>query len=205
MNASGIVNNIDESTCDFEDGVVYMSIICRRCREKDIEMLREWRMRPEITRFMNTEPKLTIEDQKRWFAKVSKEEDSFYWILEVDGIPVGMVSLVKWDKTNKIIHTGIYIAVKEKRSMSLLIDLTVNLNVFAFEKLKVNKVAKEFLDINQDYIHFYERFGFKKEGVLRAAIYKNGKYHDLHLLGMLKDEWESLPDMGDYQTILFEQ
>ncbi len=204
MNASGIVNNIDESTCDFEDGVVYMSIICRRCREKDIEMLREWRMRPEITRFMNTEPKLTIEDQKRWFAKVSKE-DSFYWILEVDGIPVGMVSLVKWDKTNKIIHTGIYIAVKEKRSMSLLIDLTVNLNVFAFEKLKVNKVAKEFLDINQDYIHFYERFGFKKEGVLRAAIYKNGKYHDLHLLGMLKDEWESLPDMGDYQTILFEQ
>ena len=182
-----------------------MSLRCRRCQEKDLEMLREWRMRPEITKYMNTEPQLTIEDQKRWFAKISKEEDSFYWILEVDDIPVGLVSLVKWDKTNKIIHTGIYIAVKEKRSMSLLIDLTVNLNVFAFEKLKVNKVAKEFLDINQDYIHFYERFGFKKEGVLRAAIYKNGKYHDLHLLGMLKDEWESLPDMGDYQTIKFEQ
>lgn len=34
---------------------------CRLIKPDDLEMIMDWRMRPEITRYMNTDPKLTIE------------------------------------------------------------------------------------------------------------------------------------------------
>ena len=38
---------------------------CRKIQEKDLEKLMQWRMRPDITKYMNTDPKLTIEGQKK--------------------------------------------------------------------------------------------------------------------------------------------
>ena len=47
-----------------------MSVTLRKVTEGDLEQIMRWRMDPEITRYMNTDPKLTLEGQKKWFAKV---------------------------------------------------------------------------------------------------------------------------------------
>ncbi|KAJ4990776.1 gcn5-related n-acetyltransferase [Stagonosporopsis vannaccii] len=36
----------------------------------------------------------------------------------------------------------------------------------------------------------FEKCGFAKEGVLRGAVEKDGRASDLHLFGLLKEEWE---------------
>ena len=36
-----------------------MSITLREIREEDLEMIMNWRMDPEVTRYMNTNPRLT--------------------------------------------------------------------------------------------------------------------------------------------------
>ena len=46
-----------------------MSVTLRKVTEGDLEQIMRWRMDPEITRYMNTDPKLTLEGQKKWFAK----------------------------------------------------------------------------------------------------------------------------------------
>ncbi|MGQ9554289.1 MAG: GNAT family N-acetyltransferase [Anaerolineae bacterium] len=39
-----------------------------------------------------------------------------------------------------------------------------------------------------------EKCGFKQEGVLREAGYKNGRYFDILVMGILESEWrESHP------------
>ena len=98
---------------------------CRKIQEKDLEKLMQWRMRPDITKYMNTDPKLTIEGQKKWFERIVKDSElsveegrkGFYWLLEVDGVPTGFVSLVNIDPLNQRTHTGVYIAEKAKRSL----------------------------------------------------------------------------------------
>ena len=37
-----------------------MSVTLRKVTEGDLEQIMRWRMDPEITRYMNTDPKLTL-------------------------------------------------------------------------------------------------------------------------------------------------
>ena len=43
-----------------------MGINLRTIRDDDLEMIMNWRMRPDITKYMNTNPKLTLEGQRKW-------------------------------------------------------------------------------------------------------------------------------------------
>lgn len=164
----------------------------RKIREVDLETIMDWRMRPDITKFMYTDPKLTIEGQRKWFEKISNEEDTFYRIFEVEGTAVGLVSLVDWDKDNSIIHTGGYIAEKEGRTLQNIIDMNMNLYDYIFSVLGINKAAIEIMDNNISQVQWMKRIGAVQEGTARQAIKKNGVYYDLYLLSFLKEEWESI-------------
>ncbi|HXP09063.1 MAG TPA: GNAT family protein [Acidobacteriaceae bacterium] len=48
-----------------------------------------------------------------------------------------------------------------------------------------------FLDVfvnNDRALHVYEAFGFRKEGIMRDAIYRDGSYHSLVLMSLLDGE-----------------
>ena len=53
-----------------------MDIIHARCRkilEDDLEMLMHWRMRPDITYYMNSDPRLTMRDQEKWYGQIQED------------------------------------------------------------------------------------------------------------------------------------
>lgn len=175
---------------------------CRNIKEDDLEMIMNWRMMPEITKYMNSDPKLTIEGQKNWFKKISASETDRYWILEVDGVPSGVVSLVDYDGHK--VHTGVYIAVKEKRSLKLTMYLQWNLYRYAFEYMGVSKVCEEVFEENKAVNRILDMCGSKREGVLRNHIYKNGEYYNVVFRGILKDEWENVQTKHNYDIISFE-
>ncbi|MGN0513841.1 MAG: UDP-4-amino-4,6-dideoxy-N-acetyl-beta-L-altrosamine N-acetyltransferase [Lachnospiraceae bacterium] len=181
-----------------------MSTRCRKIKETDLERIMEWRMMPEITAYMNTDPVLTMEGQLKWYEKIKNSKDEMYWILEVDDEPVGVVNYANWDKKNSIIHTGVYIAVKEKRSIKLTVNLQMSLYFFAFEILKVNKVSMEILSNNKGMIDLNQRLGAHLDGVLREEICKKNQYYDLYLLSLLASEWEKIKQKVKHEIIEFE-
>ena len=183
--------------------MINVSAKARKIKEEDLEMIMNWRMSPEVTKYMTTDPKLTLDGQKKWLRKINENRDEFYYVLEVDDTPVVIVFFVEWDKNADIIHTGVYIAVKEKRSIKLTADLQMSLYDFAFETLKVNKVAFEILGNNPMVIKFNERLGAKREGILRQAIKKGNEYYDLYLLSVLKEEWPYVKEKTKYDKIVF--
>lgn len=176
----------------------------RQVRSEDLPIIMNWRMSPEITAYMCTDPVLTIHDQEVWYERIKKEEDSFYWIFEYQGKPAGLVSLVDWDKRNSIIHSGSYIANHEARGLQNIIDMSMNLLAYPFEKLGINKVAIEIMSNNIGQLRWVLRFGAKKEGILRQAILKNGIYYDLHIFSMLAEEWPSVKKKVHFNQIEIE-
>ncbi|MDE7432893.1 MAG: GNAT family N-acetyltransferase [Lachnospiraceae bacterium] len=175
---------------------------CRRIRPEDLEMIMNWRMMPDITKYMNSDPKLTMDSQKKWFQKINESETDFYWMLVVDGVPSGVVSLVGFDKQQ--IHTGLYVAVKEKRSLKLTMYIQWNLYRYAFEQLGVHKVCEEVFSLNKAVNRILDMCGSKREGELRDHIFKNGEYFDVTVRGILKSEWEELKGRIKYDFIEFE-
>ena len=39
---------------------------------------------------------------------------------------------------------------------------------------------------------FYEKCGFTLEGTQRHAVYRDGRFVDVHLMSILRDEWQAL-------------
>lgn len=184
---------------------------CCKIREDHLEMLMNWRMDPDITRYMNTDPKLTLEGQKKWYQGIQEEEQKrieersfFYWLLEVDEEPAGFVSLVDMDYTAKRIYTGVYVGNREKRSLRLIIDIQWNLYRYAFEHLEMNKVCEEVFAENKAVNRILDLCGSTREGILRQHVYKNGKYYDMVTRGILKEEWEEKKKTLQYNIIEFE-
>jgi len=40
-------------------------------------------------------------------------------------------------------------------------------------------------------IRTYEKAGFVHEGTLREAVFKRGKFSDIHMMSVLRREWEA--------------
>jgi RimJ/RimL family protein N-acetyltransferase len=48
------------------------------------------------------------------------------------------------------------------------------------------------LEANARAIRAYEKCGFRKEGVMRKARFKNGRYENDVLMSILQEEWRDL-------------
>lgn len=46
-----------------------MKVELKKLQENDLEIVMDWRMRPYITKYMNTDPVLTIDGQKNGSIK----------------------------------------------------------------------------------------------------------------------------------------
>ena len=60
---------------------------------------------------------------------------------------------------------------------------------FAFEELNLHRVELEVYDFNPRAMRCYEKAGFRLEGTRRQAHFHQGAYHDVHLMGILRDEF----------------
>jgi len=63
---------------------------------------------------------------------------------------------------------------------------------YAFKTLNLNRIQLHVCAENTPAIKIYERVGFKKEGVLRQAMFRKGNYVDFWVMGILKNDWLAL-------------
>ncbi len=61
---------------------------------------------------------------------------------------------------------------------------------WAFEKAGLHRVELEYLGWNERVRPLYERAGFVEEGRRRKCYFKDGKWWDEILMGILDDEWK---------------
>jgi len=68
---------------------------------------------------------------------------------------------------------------------------------FGFEELHLHRIYLEVLDANPRARKLYESLGFVHEGKLRHAQFKGGQYLDVHVMGLLEEEWRAGPSNRD--------
>lgn len=63
---------------------------------------------------------------------------------------------------------------------------------FGFQELNLHRIQLTVLSYNDPAIKLYESLGFKREGVFREFIHRDGKKYDMYLYGILRSEWEDM-------------
>lgn len=168
-----------------------MSYRLRLLRDSDLETVMAWRMKPEVTRYMYSDPQLTLHGQRLWFERISKSPRDRVWIIELlDGArPVGLLSLSEIDPVHRRCAWAYYLGDTEVRGAGLAKSLELNVYAHVFDTLGLNKLWCEVLAFNDRVVSLHEKFGSQVEGRLRQHICKDGQFHDVVRMGIVRDDW----------------
>lgn len=181
-----------------------MAIELRRLTENELELLMNWRMREDISRMMFNTVKLTMEGQLKWFEKIKNSDTEIRWIIWKDEKPIGSLYFVDIDRKNLRCESGWFIAEKDGLDFSQVIAIQRNSYDYAFDVLGLNRVYGLVLDDNKGLPRMLEICGRKVEGVLKQHIIKDGKPHDVIVVGITKDEWRKIRETMNYIKIKIE-
>jgi RimJ/RimL family protein N-acetyltransferase len=74
------------------------SIVLRRLRLEDIELVRQWRNSSQINQFMEYREQISPEKQLEWYRSVDNFEN-FYYIIHFEGKDIGLInsSNIDWE------------------------------------------------------------------------------------------------------------
>lgn len=168
-------------------------VTLRPIEEEDIEFIRNMINDPYIeSRIVGWAYAISKRDQAEWYKSFRNNDSHIRFIIETEKEgAVGLTGLANIDwKNGSAMGGGIRIANDANRSKGIATDSYMTLLRYAFEELRLNRVSVSALDFNIQSLRFLEKVGFKPEGTAKQAIYKNGKYHNLIYMGILKSEYD---------------
>jgi RimJ/RimL family protein N-acetyltransferase len=102
---------------------------------------------------------------------------------------LGQVNLDRIDWKNRVGSIGIVIGSPENLGKGYGTEAMKLLVRFAFLELNLNRLELEVYDFNERACRSYQSCGFREEGRLRERQYKNGRYVDVILMGLLRSDW----------------
>jgi UDP-4-amino-4,6-dideoxy-N-acetyl-beta-L-altrosamine N-acetyltransferase len=163
------------------------NLLIRPLDQGDLLMVLGWRNDKQIRSNMLTQHEISIEEHKKWFARVSNDKTRCQMIIEDCGNPIGFVQF------SGVVDRGVaewsfHAAPGSKKGSGYKLGLSA-LN-YAFGELKLHKVFGQVLSINYPSLELHARLGFTQEGVLRDQTYVKDKYISIIYFGLIIDEWK---------------
>jgi RimJ/RimL family protein N-acetyltransferase len=65
---------------------------------------------------------------------------------------------------------------------------------YGFLSLNLNRIMLTVFASNMGALKVYTKAGFKEEGIMRQACYREGAYHDSVIMSILRPEWEAMQE-----------
>jgi RimJ/RimL family protein N-acetyltransferase len=154
-----------------------------------------WLNDPEVCRYnSHGEQEYTREMAKRFIASLEGDTTKEVWAvyLKETGLHVGNISLQRIDLQNKNAEIAYLFGAKQYWGKGYAKEASRVLLERAFGDLKLHRVYFGTNIHNLAMQKLGEGLGFKKEGVLKDAQFKNGSFNDVVMFGLLAEEYAVL-------------
>jgi RimJ/RimL family protein N-acetyltransferase len=180
----------------FSGELVTLGPIQREYLPHYVEWLNDWQVR----RFLA--PTLphpyTMQDEEDWFNRQRSDQDSriFAILTRAEGKLLGNCGLHRIDWANRHAVLGIFIGDQSYWSQGYGADASRTLLRYAFEEANLHRIELEVFAFNLRAIRMYEKIGFRVEGTRKQALFREGAWHDEHIMAILRDEWTALYRKG---------
>jgi UDP-4-amino-4,6-dideoxy-N-acetyl-beta-L-altrosamine N-acetyltransferase len=143
---------------------------------------------------MFTDHVISAQEHAAWFARILQDPTYKYWIIVCDGEDVGVANLYGIDVLNRHCYWGFYVGEPKVNMRNGSVGTRVEFAVLnhVFEDMKFEKLSCESLALNRGVIAMHRRFGFAQEGFFRRQVWKQGRFHDVVRMAILREEWQAL-------------
>lgn len=169
------------------------NLIIEKSKWEDIPDFCKWERMTEVTEFFSIRDGQPDEDVFRKFVEDDndpKARQFTIWLKTPEKpVRIGRIVLADIEEGFKAELWRIYIADKKLRGKGYGKEAMIAVMKYCFEKLGLERVYLDHYTGNPA-AKLYISLGFKYEGVLRSNCRKNGKLYDVHLMSLLKSEYE---------------
>ncbi len=166
----------------------------RALTKDDLDKTLSWHNQKEIRELYLGHPfPINKEMEELWYQKVltSNYPVSVFGIEKVNEKElIGITLLKDINFINRSAEFAVYIGDNKFRGEGLAKEATIETLKFAFYELGLNRIYLKVLEINKVALHLYERIGFRQEGVLKEAVFKNNLFVNEIIMAILKKEFE---------------
>jgi len=130
-------------------------------------------------------------EQLKWFDNQEQNKRSLRCIIsqkEDIKLAIGTIILSDIDTKNGCGHIHIKMSKDGGRGCGYGTDAVKALTRYSFNELRLNCIYANILTYNDISIRLFEKCGYKREGVLRSRIYKNGNFFDVYSYSIVQND-----------------
>ncbi len=161
----------------------------------DLPRFVQWFGDPDVRRHLTVYLPFSLAQEEHWFEaavqKVERREQVLLCIETAEGELIGNIGLHAIDWKERSAELGITIGEKAYWGQGYGGQAIRTLLDVAFREMNLHRV---FLRVDADNargIRCYEKVGFQWEGTYRDAVFREGTYHDQHVMSILETEFET--------------
>jgi RimJ/RimL family protein N-acetyltransferase len=164
-------------------------------RPDDLSTIARWYQDAGFMRLYDARPAVpkTEAALAHWLEEVGKAENTLpFAIRPVEGDDlIGTLELdgILW--THGVCGIGIAIGDRTNWGQGYGTEAAGLALAFAFDELNLHRVQATVFTYNERSIALFERLGFRREGVFREFLHRDGERYDMVLYGLLDREWRS--------------
>ena len=169
-------------------------VFLRSIRKNDINNLLKWCNDPEIIQYMYLYLPTSEVAEEKWIDEIGsgKTGKDAIFVIEIrvkkQLVAIGICGIKKINWKDRNAEIGIIIGEKKYWHKGYGTEALILLINYGFNQLNLHRLWAGIFGFNYGIIPMFEKIEFQKEGCLRSAIFKNGKYWDITILGLLKDK-----------------
>lgn len=167
------------------------ALILREQKETDAKYFAYWFNQPDIMFKCGFEKPISEEEIKADISVYHRSEDSvWYTITDLDGNIIGETGLLRMFPAWHCTDLSIIIPDPQMQRRGYGTEAIHIMLDIAFHQYEMNRVAIGVVGLNANALAFYQKIGFKKEGIQEQGYYYNGKYSDFVMMRILRSEWK---------------
>ena len=183
------------------DGVV----LFRNFEERDIDFIYKCKNDEKLNELtVGQFHKFTYEEAENWVHGCMKDSPLFkFWAMctnDEERRIVGWTSIAEIDRDNQsAFFHGITVADPQYRNGLAWIEAQRFVPEYAFKQLNINRLEFTCLTDHTVSMSIGPSMFYTHEGTKRSAVYKNGRFYDLALFTILREEYLYHLNNGDYE------
>ncbi len=171
-------------------------VLLRPVRRSDIQYFLKWFNDPDVIQYLNLYLPMTEMAEEKYIEGLGTDRTKTMFVIEaIDGElgkPIGSMGLDNINPRDHNATFGIAIGDKDYWSKGYGTEAARLLVNYGFEQLNLHRINSSAIAFNERSLRLHKRVGFKEEGRQREGIFKNGKFHDHVVFGILREEWQGL-------------
>jgi diamine N-acetyltransferase len=176
--------------------VIRGELVYLRAPERgDVPTFVRWFNDAEVLHNLSMYAPMSEAAESAWFDRMLERQGTtdyhFVVCLLADDRAIGTAGLHGIDLVHGIAEFGIAIGETGEWDKGYGTDALRAICDFGFGELRLERIGLMVYAGNERGRRAYEKGGFVMEGTLRNAHYAHGRHEDVHVMSLLRDEWEA--------------